>query len=214
VLPSRLDAAKRAADDFLDTVPDTINVGLVSFAGSATVVVPPTTSHDDIRRAIDDLRLGEGTAIGEAIFAGLDALALLPEASDAAEPVPASIVVLSDGETTVGRTNEEAVQAATDAEVPVSTIAFGTADGLIFLEGQAIPVPPNVDALAAIAEQTGGQTFEATDEGQLEAAYADLGSSIGFDTEQREIGVWFTGAGLAALFVAGGLSLLWFNRLP
>lgn len=214
VLPSRLDAAKVAAADFLDSVPATINVGLVQFAGSANVIVPPTTEHDDVRRAVADLALAEGTAIGEAIFASLDALATVPEADDPAESVPASIIVISDGETTVGRPNEEGVAAAAEADVPVSTIAFGTDDGLIFVEGEAIPVPPDLDAMAAIAEDTGGVFFQAEDGGELSAAYEDLGSSIGFETEQREVTEWFIAAALAALLVAGALSLLWFARLP
>jgi Ca-activated chloride channel family protein len=214
VLPSRLDAAKDAAGEFLDTVPETLNVGLVRFAGTAAVVVAPTTDHRSVRRALDDLELAEGTAIGEAIFAGLDALATVPDAEDPDEEVPASIVVISDGETTVGRPNELGVEAAVDADVPVSTIAFGTEDGLIFVEGEPVPVPPDLDAMAAIAEETGGVFFEATDGGELTAAYEDLGSSIGFETEQREITEWFVGAALAALVVAGVLSLLWFARLP
>jgi len=214
VLPSRLDAAKEAAADFLDTVPDTLNVGLVRFAGTAGVVVPPTTDHGDVRDAIGDLELAEGTAIGEAIFSGLDALAAVPEASDPDEDVPASIILISDGETTVGRPNQLGVDAAVDAGVTVSTIAFGTEDGLIFVEGEAVPVPPDLDEMEAIAEDTGGVFFEAEDSGELEAAYEDLGSSIGFETEQREITQWFVGAALAALLVAGALSILWFARLP
>lgn len=214
VLPSRLDAAKDAADDFLDTVPESLNIGLVQFAGSATVLVPPTADHDDVRSAIEGLDLAEGTAIGEAIFAGLDALATLPEADDADEAVPASIVVISDGETTVGRPNAQAVDAAIEAGVPVSTIAFGTDDGLIVVEGEAVPVPPDLDAMARIAEDTGGVFFEAEDGGELSAAYEDLGSSIGFETEEREITEWFIGAALVALVAAGVFSLLWFARLP
>jgi Ca-activated chloride channel family protein len=75
-------------------------------------------------------------------------------------------------------------------------------------------VPPDLDAMAAIAEDTGGVFFEAEDGGELSAAYEDLGSSIGFETEEREVGEWFVGAALAALLVAGALSLLWFARLP
>lgn len=212
--PSRLDAAKRAADDFLDTVPDTINVGLVAFAGTASVLVPPTTDHDDVARAIDDLRLGEGTGIGEAIFASLGALQNLPEADDPDEAVPATIIVLSDGETTVGRPDEDGVAAALDAGVAVSTIAFGTPDGYIVIEGEPVPVPPDLDAMAAIADETGGVFFEAESEHELSAAYEDLGSSVGFETEERPVTEWFIGAGLVALLVAAALSLLWFARLP
>jgi Ca-activated chloride channel family protein len=212
--PTRLAAAKDAARSFVESVPETVNVGLVQFAGTAIVAVPPTTEHDDVIRAIDDLGLAEGTAIGEAVFAGLDALATLPDADDPDEPVPASVVVLSDGETTTGRANEDATAAAEEAGVPVSTIAFGTDAGIISVEGEVVPVPPNVDALAAIADATGGVAFTAEDEGDLAAAYDDLGSSIGYETEQREISEWFVGAALAALLVAGALSLLWFARLP
>jgi Ca-activated chloride channel family protein len=214
VLPDRLEAAKVAAGEFLGTVPETINVGLVEFAGSANVIVPPTTDHPDVKRAIEDLQLAEGTAIGEAIFTALDSLATLPEADDADEQVPATIIVMSDGETTVGRSNDEAVDAAADAEVPVSTIAFGTEEGLIFIEGEAIPVPPDLDAMESIAEATGGVFFEAESENELAAAYEDLGSSIGFEIEQRPITEWFLGAGLVAMLAAAALSLLWFARLP
>jgi Ca-activated chloride channel homolog len=214
VLPSRLEAAKAAAGQFLDTVPDGINVGLVEFAGSASVIVAPTTDHADVERAIDDLSLAEGTGIGEAIFTSLDALASLPEASNPDEPVPATVIVLSDGETTVGRPNEEAVAAAVDAGVPVSTIAFGTPDGLIFIEGEAISVPPDLDAMRKIAEDTGGVFFEAQSEQELAAAYEDLGSSIGFEKQLTPITEWFVAFALVAMFAAAALSLIWFARLP
>lgn len=214
VPPDRLSAAKDAAQLFLDTVPETINVGLVRFAATASVVVPPTTDHDQVRRAIEGLTLGEGTGIGEAIFAGLDALATLPEARSGDEAVPATIIVLSDGETTQGRPNAEGVAAAVEAGVPVSTIAFGTERGVIEIQGEIIPVPPLFSELEAIADDTGGIAFEAEDEDELAAAYEDLGSSIGFETEQQEISAWFVGAGLVALGLAAVASLLWFSRLP
>lgn len=214
VAPTRLVAAQEAATEFLDTVPDTINVGLVSFSGSATVAVPPTTDHEDVRRGIEALRLGEGTGIGEAIFASLDALATLPDPVEDEEPVPATIIVLTDGETTMGRPNEAGVDAAIDAEVPVSTIAFGTEDGSITIEGQTVPVPPDLDTMEAIADDTGGLFFGAEDAGELESAYTDLGSSVGSETELVDVSEWFVGGGLVLLLAAAGLSLVWFARLP
>lgn len=214
VEPNRLSAAKDAAELFLDTVPPTINVGLVRFAGTAGVVVPPTTDHERVRRAVEGLDLGEGTGIGEAIFASLDALETLPDPADEDEAVPATIIVLSDGETTQGRPDREGVEAAIAADVPVSTIAFGTADGFIVIEGELIPVPPLFDNMADIAEDTGGIAFQAEDEAELAAAYEDLGSSIGFEVEDQEISAWFVGAGLVALLAAAAVSLLWFSRLP
>jgi Ca-activated chloride channel family protein len=214
ILPDRLEAAKTAAASFLDTVPTSINVGLVEFAGSASVIVPPTTEHDDVRRALADLSLAEGTAIGEAIFASLGSFATLPEADDPDEAVPATVIVLSDGESTVGRSNQEAIAAAVEAEVPVSTIAFGTEEGFIFIEGEAVQVPPDLDAMRQIASETGGVAFEAQSEQELAAAYEDLGSSIGFEVENRPITEWFVAGALALVLAAAALSLLWFARLP
>ncbi len=212
--PNRLAAAQEAADAFLDSVPDTLNVGLVSFAGSATVVVAPTTDRQAVRTAIDRLELDEATAIGEAIFAGLAALATLPAPEDPDDIVPASIVVLSDGETTIGRSNESAIVAADEADVPVSTIAFGTEDGSIVIEGEVVPVPPNLAALGAIADATGGVAFEAESGGELEAAYEDIGSSIGYENVAKEIGRWFVAAAMLLLLAASAMSLAWFSRLP
>jgi len=65
-----------------------------------------------------------------------------------------------------------------------------------------------------IAEESGGVFFEAESGGELEAAYDDLGSSIGFETEERPITEWFVGGALGALLLAGALSLAWFARLP
>lgn len=214
VEPSRLVAAQDAAVVFLDQLPDTINVGLVTFDGFAVVAVPPTTDRNLVRRAIDGLELGEGTAIGEAVFASLDALDQVPEAADEGEPVPGRVVLMSDGETTVGRPNESSVEAADAAGVEVSTIAFGTDEGVVEIGGQDVPVPVNENALEAIADDTGGSFFTAASEAELARVYADIGTSVGFETEQREITRWFVGAALAALFAAAALSLAWFARLP
>jgi Ca-activated chloride channel family protein len=84
----------------------------------------------------------------------------------------------------------------------------------VIIQGDIVPVPPQRDELERIADDTGGVFFDAEDEGQLTAAYEDLGSSIGFETEQQEVGQWFVGAALVALTAAAALSLLWFSRLP
>ncbi|HEX9992099.1 MAG TPA: VWA domain-containing protein [Acidimicrobiales bacterium] len=213
ITPDRIRAAKAAAADFVDLLPDSINLGLVSFDGVARVEVPPTTEHVLVQTAIADLELHESTAIGEAIYACLDAIDTMPPAPDGA-PVPGRIVLMSDGETTVGRPNEEAAQAAADAEVPVSTIAFGTDAGMVTVDGTAITVPVDEDALANIAEVTGGTSFTAASADQLEEVYADIGSSLGYETEQREITGWFLGAGLVLLLLAAAGSLVWSSRLP
>lgn len=214
VEPNRFEAAKGAAVTFLDQLPDTINVGLVSFHGIARLDVAPTTDRSRVRDAIADLDLGEGTAIGEAIFASIEALDSVPEPADGDQPVPGRIVLLSDGETTVGRSNEEGTEEAVEAEIPVSTIAFGTQDGEINIDGERVPVAVNEGALETIADATGGAFHTAVTEEELAEVYDDIGSSIGFVTEEQDVTFRFVTVALLPLLAAAGLSLLWFSRLP
>lgn len=221
VEPNRLKAAQEAAARFIDELPPSLNVGVVSFAGTAAVLVTPTRDRRPVVTAIDNLTLAESTAIGEAIFTSLDALVNAPS-DETGEPPPARIVLLSDGETTVGRPDAAAVRAAQDAEVPVSTIAFGTPGGTIvyddpqtaFVEADRIPVPVGEDNLRGIADATGGAFFTAASLEELEAVYADIGSAVGFDFVDREITDWFVGLGLLLLATTAASSLAWFQRLP
>ncbi len=216
VAPNRLEAAQEAATSFLDHIPDTINIGLVSFDGVARIEVPPTTDREAVRSVIAGLELNEGTAIGEAIFASLDAIERAPEPASADEPAPGRIVLMSDGETTVGRPNEDGVAAADEAKVPISTIAFGTQDGVVDIPGEPVPVPVPVNegALRDIADQTGGTFFRAVTERELAEVYKDIGSSIGFTIEKHEIGTTFVGIALGLMLATAAMSLAWFSRLP
>ena len=223
VSPSRVDAAREAAGAFLDSVPEGVAVGVVGFDGVARNLISPTTRIDAVRRVIEGSinhsGLGEGTAIGEAVFLGIEAI---ETSGDEAQDEPATsdeavgtIVVLSDGETTMGRSNDEAATAARSAGIPVHTIAFGTDAGTITdpFEGE-IPVPVNEDALAELARQTEGKALTAASVEQLSQVYEDLGRSVTVEKEQVEIGDWFAGAALALLSLAGVGSLVWFGRLP
>ena len=212
VAPNRLEAAQQAARRFADDLPPSINLGLVTFAGSATVLVPPTTDRARVKQAVDSIRLGPYTAIGEGIFTGLQSLDQVPP-DPSGEPVPAHLVVLSDGETTVGRANSEAVDAAVEAQVPVSTIAFGTPGGTVVIEGVEEPVPVNEDELRTIADDAGGAFYEAETLGELEQVYADIGSSIGYETVPSEITDRWVGLGLLTLLLSVAGSLVWFGRL-
>jgi Ca-activated chloride channel family protein len=212
--PSRLEVARDAAIDFVEEVPDEVDLGLVVFSGSATVAVAPTEDHEAVTTAIEDAELAEGTAIGEAIFAGLDAIADAPPADDGA-PIPGRVVVLSDGETTQGRPNEEAAAAAAEASVPVDTIAFGTPDGTIEgPDGSEEPVPVAPEPLREIATATGGEFFEADSMDALTEVYQDISTEVGYETEERDVSAWFIGLGLVLLAAAGTLSLMWSQRLP
>lgn len=216
VAPNRLAAAQDAANEFIDLLPDRLNVGLVSFNGVAQIKVPPTQDHGQLKAAIDQLRLGERTAIGEAIFASLDAISAAPAAGEDEEPIPARIVLMSDGSTTVGRPDAQASATAKKAGVPVSTIAFGTPGGTITIEGEPEPVSVAVNsaALAEIANATDGTFFEAATGDELKQVYEDIGSSIGYATEDRDVSDRFVGGSLVLLLSAAVLSQLWFSRLP
>ncbi len=213
VQPNRLIAAQEAAKSFVDIVPGRLNLGLVAFSGTAQVLVSPTTDHALLKRSIDNLELGPRTAIGEAVFASLGSIASVVSEPGQAPP-PGRIVLMSDGETTVGRPNDQATKAAVDAKVQVSTIAFGTDDGFVVVEGRNIPVPVNRDALAQIADATGGKAFEAGTAKELRRVYADIGSSIGYRTEEREVTSWVVGLALVFALAAAAGSLLWTSRLP
>lgn len=220
--PNRLQAAQEAAHTFIDELPATLNLGIVSFAGNASVLVPPSQERLGAHQAIDNLELAESTAIGEAIFTSLDAIRNSPIQGEDGEPAPAAIVVLSDGETTAGRSDESAASAAAVAGVPVSTIAFGTKSGTIIyddpltpqVEQMVVEVPVGEDNLRDIADATGGSFFQAATITELKAVYNDVGSAIGTEVVDREITDWFVGVGLIALLASAVASLTWFQRLP
>ena len=67
VEPTRLEAAKAAAKAFLPKVPEKFRVGVVSFASRANVAMPPTEDRTLVESALDSLKPGEGTAVGDAI---------------------------------------------------------------------------------------------------------------------------------------------------
>ena len=98
----------------------------------------------------------------------------------------------------------------------MSTIAFGTDAGTITIPQEPMPIPVPVDkaALQDIAKTTGGHFYSAASESELKSVYQNIGSSVGYVTQLRDISVWFTGLALALLAITGIFSLLWFQRLP
>ncbi|MGY1741905.1 MULTISPECIES: VWA domain-containing protein [unclassified Blastococcus] len=212
--PTRFEAMQVAAKEFVDVLPEQINLGLVAFSGTATTLVTPTTDRGQVRAAIDNLELSEATAIGEAIFTSLTAIANFQTAlGETEEDVPARVVLLSDGTNTVGRSTTQAIDSALDADVPVSTIAFGTDYGTVEIEGEAVPVPVDRAALEDIAEQTGGSYSEAASASELEEVYADLGSQIGYTTEPQDVSYWFVRGGVLLALLGAVMSLVFTSRL-
>jgi len=229
VAPSRLAAAQAAAKQFADQLTPGVNLGLVSFAGTAAVLVSPTTDREPVKRAIDGLKLAESTATGEAIFAALQSVETFSQSlggtSEDTGPPPARVVLMSDGGQTVpGGPDAEnqprgaytAAKAALAAKVPVSTISFGTDYGTIELEPDKPPTPVAVDndAMREISQLAGGQFFTATSEAELRQVYATLGEQIGYETRKVDTSrPWLAGGALLLVLGLGAGTALG-RRLP
>jgi Ca-activated chloride channel family protein len=219
VAPTRLAAAQQSARRFVAGLRRGIQVGLVAFDTNARVLVAPTADRATVSAAIDRLTLGEGTATGDAIGLALDSITA-QAGSTTAKPVPAAIVLMSDGTPTIGHGDQSPEQAvasasaaAKQAHVPVNTIAFGTADGTVIARGQTIAVPYDPAAMARVAQDTGGKTFTAQSADELQGVYSQIGRLVGYDTVTREITAAFTGVGIAVLTIAAAAGLWWTQRI-
>jgi len=228
VAPSRLAAAQAAAKSFADQLTPGVNLGLVSFAGTAAVLVSPTTDREPIKRAVDGLKLAESTATGDAILAALQSIDTFSQALVGASgegPPPARIVLMSDGGQTVpgGPGAEDqprgaftAARKAAEVHVPVSTISFGTDYGTIELDSDKPPVSVAVDddAMRRIAELSGGQFFTAASETELRQVYSQLGEQIGYEMRKVDTSRPWLAGGALLLVVGVGAGIGLGRRLP
>jgi Ca-activated chloride channel family protein len=212
ITPSRIVAAREAAHRFIEVVPADVAVALVAFDQTARVIIPPTTSKAVLDRAIDRLSLGQGTAIGEAIYTSLDLLE--SDVPDDAGAAGGSIVLMSDGDTNAGRPEGSAAREAERRGVKVSTVAFGTDHGSVVVDFMPVPVPVDREALRDIAETTGGRVFEADSAEEIVSVFEDLGEGVGTRTEPREITDILALVALVTAALAAAGSLAWFARIP
>jgi Ca-activated chloride channel homolog len=211
--PSRLAAARSAADTFLDRVPKGLLVGFVSFSSQTNTVVEPTTAHDRVRDALDDLSADGGTASGDALTAALDRLEA--RRGEDGKRAPAAVVLLSDGKRTEGSDPLLAAQRAKRLGIPIATVALGTAEGTVAGPfGQEVPVPPDPDTLREISRITGGTFTETGDAGHLDDVYEKLGSNVGTKRVKRQVTSAFAAGGLVLLLAGLGTGLRWRGRLP
>jgi Ca-activated chloride channel family protein len=210
VEPSRVDAARGAAEAFVDSVPDELRVGAVAFSTTPNSIVPPSYDRERVRAHLENLRADGGTATGDGLA---QALRLLD--SEEGRRPPAAIVLLSDGKTTTGRDPVEVARDARAARVPIYTVSLGTSGATIpDGAGGALPVPPDPSTMAEIAAASDGESFDVAESGQLDSIYERLGSQIATRPEQREITAGFAAGGMALLLTAAALSLRAAGRLP
>jgi Ca-activated chloride channel family protein len=197
VAPSRIEAAREAADAFLKQIPDRFQVGLVTFAAAPSVQALPTTDKEAIRSALRTAPLRRGTAVGDALLRALQASRPRNAVND--ERPPTAILLLTDGESRSGTPPLAAAEQARQEQVPVFAVA---------LASQA------PDELRQVAELSGGQAFTAPTSDQLTAVYRDLGSRLTYVEEKRELTSYFMGGAAVLLLLGAAASIAWFLRLP
>jgi Ca-activated chloride channel homolog len=239
--PNRLEAAKLAAQDFVNQQPGGVRIGVVAFSGMAAMVQAPTTDRGQVLSAISMLQPQRSTAIGEGLLMSMRAIdpSVVTDApggrfnrqgsqgSDPPTPTPAPqvsgipgaqqgiIVLLSDGQNTTGVDPLNVAPQAKALGIRVYTVGIGTANGTVLrMGGRGMRVRLDEEVLRQIADTTGGQYFNAQNDKDLRSIYQNLVRQFGLRTERAELTAYATG--LAALIaLAGGiLSLLWFSRLP
>lgn len=221
VAPTRLKAAQEAARSFAQNMTPGVNLGLISFAGTATVLVAPTTDRGGVVKAIDNLKLAQSTATGEGIFAALQSVESFSAIVGGAEgPPPARIVLMSDGKQTVPddlyapRGGYTAAQAAKQAQVPISSISFGTTHGSVDIDGKAQEVKVDDESLQEIARLSGGDFYKAASADELKRVYADLGEQIGYELKDADASRPWVILGTLVLMIGAAASLFLGQRLP
>ena len=218
VRPSRLAAARAAALAFVRQAPAKFRIGLVSFESRALAAVPPTEDREPVEAGLAALRPGESTALGDAISLALDLASGSPR-QRSGPPAPAAVLLISDGAQTAGRAAAtQAAQRARSLRTPVYTIALGTPEGVVerTLVGgfrEITRVPPQPEALRAVARASGGEFFAAADQERLRRVYERLGSRLGRRKQRREVSDLFSAAAAALVLGGGALSTLWFRRV-
>lgn len=202
VTPNRLDAAKQAAVEFVQELPDSFNVAVVAMSGRPTVAIPPTTDRGATERAIAALALDNGTAIGDAIASAMRAIDMAPPGDDEEDTPPAMIVMLSDGTNTEGPEPQETAAQAKADEVPIYTIAYGTQNGFVDIDGQRENVAPDTATLQEISTITGGRAVDADNRASLADAYREIGSVIGYEDVAKPITATYAFVALGFAVVA------------
>jgi Ca-activated chloride channel family protein len=231
--PTRMDAAKAAAQDFIQHQPPGVVIGTVAFSDSGFAVQPPTNDRDALLASIKRLSPQNGTSVAHGIEASLNTIAtnnqqapltysnILPTLEPTPTPLPkgtytsAVIVLLSDGENNESPDPLAEAQVAADRGVRIYTVGIGSAAGTnVHVNGFTVHTQLDEATLQQIAKISGGTYYNAQNEQDLLKIYDNLGSSLVVKPEKTEITSLFAGASILVLLIGGVLSLTWFSRLP
>jgi Ca-activated chloride channel homolog len=230
VEPSRMEATKEAARSFVEDQPDGVKIGVASFSDFGALVAPPAEDKRQVLESIGRLQPQQGTNIGAGLAVALDAIyeeqadgapidsnqpTPTPAPGQVIDVPPASIVLVSDGDGTTGADPLELAQEAANAGIKIYTVGIGTPEGTVLrIQGRNIPTRLDEATLRSIADLTGGRYFNAQTETDLKEIYENLARERVVESKETEVTFAFAGAALALSVLAGGLGLVWFNRLP
>lgn len=231
--PTRLEAAKVAAGDFVQNQPVGVQIGVVAFSDSGLSIQPPTNDRDVVLATIKRLTPQRGTSLASGILTSLNTIAsmnarpplqysnLTPEPTPSPTPVPqgthvpAIIVLLTDGENTTTPDPLAAAQTAADRGVRIYTVGIGSAAGTILhVNGFTVHTQLDEAMLQQIAQISGGAYYNAENEQDLQKIYDNLDPQLVIKPEKTEVTSIFAGAGIFALLFGGLLSLAWFSHMP
>ena len=235
--PNRMEAAKDAAKAFVARQGADVKLGVVAFSGDAQIVQTPTKDKDLVVAAINRLRPQRATAIGRGMLASLDAIfedseedapsviAMHRLAGEPTGPTPvpvpmgadrtATIVLLSDGQNNQFPAPQQVIEDAATRGIRIYTVGVGSADGTVVrIQGRSVRTRLDEATLKQIAEQTGGQYYNAANEHDLRAVYENLSTQLVLREQKTEITALLTAVAAVLSMVAAALSLFWFNRIP
>lgn len=231
--PTRLEAAKKVAREFVERQPSSVQVGVVAFSESGFSVELPSDNQAGILAAIDRLQPQRGTSLASGIIVSLNTIASLTgqppiqaaeQSTEEQQPAPAvepvtensaMIVLLTDGENNVSPDPMEAAQFAAERGVRIHTVAIGSPEG-VTIEVNGFKVHTQVDeaALQQISSISEGQYFNASTQEELDAIYENIEPHLVIDQDETEVTALFAGLGIVLLLAGGILSMLWFSRVP
>lgn len=229
--PTRMDAAKLVALDFVERQPPSVQIGVVAFSEGGLAVQTPTNDQDAVLAAISRITPQRGTSIGQGILASLQAIdAGQAETSrrysnltptPAPEPVVTNpdgstvIVLLTDGENTAPPDPLEAAMMAAARGIRIYTVGIGSAAGTtLHVEGFTVHTQLDEATLEGIAEYTGGEYYAAENQQELQEIYDNIRLRLSIRPEAMEVTALFAGFGILLLLIGGFCSLLWFGRVP
>ncbi len=234
IQPTRIEAAKAAAREFVQRQPATVRIGVVAFSDSGMLIQPPTYDQQVILSAINRLSPSRGTSLANGIFASLTTIDELeskeatnyysnrdPQPTPTPTPMPpgvyqpAIVVLITDGENTAPPDPIAAVEAAVYRGVRIHTVGVGNPEGtLLKVEGFMVHTQLDEATLQHIAQRTGGTYYNVQSEDDLRAVYDSVGAQLVIEPEETEITALFAGLSVIVLLIGGALSLVWFSRLP